>query len=450
MNIVREDIDALNAILTVQITSSDYTSKVKNALEKHRKTAKIPGFRPGHVPMGLIQKQVGKSVLAEELNNLTNKALNDYIQENNLNLLGNPIPKSENGSTGDFDKPEDFSFSFEIGFSPAFELPISNNTAIDYPMVNVDSELVDKQIEDIRRRYGKLMSVEEVGEKDMVLGKFESINEDGTLKENGISHTTTISLEFLAKPEALEIFKGKKNGVTFPLDPVVVAKDQKDMASLIGVKEEELANINDSFQFTITDIKRMEMADLNAELFEKLFVSGEVSTEEELKERVASDLSNMFSKDSDALFTRFTFDYLMENTSMDFPVDFLKRWIVMSSEKPVTFEEIENDFDGYLKSLKWQLIQTKIFRDNQIQVPFGDVIEYTKGLIASNYAQYGIPAPEDEELTKSASELLKNKEQLNGIYDRLAETKLTEYFKNTITMVEKKMSYDEFVALAKG
>jgi len=450
MNIVREDIDALNAILTVQITSNDYASKVKNALEKHRKTAKIPGFRPGHVPMGLIQKQVGKSVLAEELNNLTNKALNDYVQENNLNLLGNPIPKTENGSTGDFDKPEDFSFAFEIGFSPAFELPISNNTAIDYPMVNVDSELVEKQIEDIRRRYGKLMSVEEVEEKDMVLGKFESINEDGTVKENGISHTTTISLEFLGKPEAIEIFKGKKNGVTFPLDPVVVAKDQKDMASLIGVQEEELANINDSFQFTITDIKRMEMADLNAELFEKLFVSGEVTTEEELKSRVASDLNNMFSKDSDALFTRFTFDYLMENTHMDFPVDFLKRWIVMSSEKPVTFDEIENEFDGYLKSLKWQLIQTKIFRDNQIQVPFGDVIEYTKGLIASNYAQYGIPAPEDEELTKSASELLKNKEQLNGIYDRLAESKLTEFFKKTVTMVEKKMSYDDFVALAKG
>jgi len=449
MNVFREDIDALNAVLTVQITKEDYASKVKNSIEKYRKTAKIPGFRPGHVPLGVIQKQVGKSVLAEELNKITNDALNNFIQENKLDLLGQPIAKEENGSTGDFNNPEDFSFSFEIGFAPSFELPIAN-TALDYPMVNVDDELINKQVEDLRRRYGKLISADEVGEKDMVLGKFEAINEDGTVKEGGISHATTISLEFLAKPEAVTIFAGKKNGETFPLDPTAVAKDQKDMASLLGVKEEELESINDNFQFTITDIKRMELAELNEELFDKLYFPGMIASEEEMRAKIKEDLSNMFAKDSDALLTRAGYEHLVENTQMSFPEEFLKKWIVASSEKPVTIEEIEKDFEGYLKALKWQLIQTKIFRDNNIQVEFSEVLEFTKELLASNYAQYGIPAPDDEELTKSAADLLKKREQLNNIYDRLAEVKLTEYFKTAFTLVEKSMSYEEMVALAQA
>jgi trigger factor len=448
MNVLRQDVDALNAVLTVKINPEDYQPKVKAAVEKYRKTAKIPGFRPGHVPQGLIQKQYGKAFLAEELNKLANDALYKFIIENKLDILGSPIPKENSDVVGNFDQPEDFEFSFEIGFSPVLDLPLNEKSKFDYFSVKVDKELIDKQVEDLQRRYGKLISVESVDEKDMVLGKFEELNEDGSIKEGGISNSTTISLEFLSDKKSIKQLIGKNVNECFELDPNSVSKDDKDRATMLGVSKDELKSVGNKFQFTITDVKRMELAALNEFLFEKLYMDGEVKTEEDLRKRVQDDLENMFSKDSERILTRDVYQYLVNETKTEFPESFLKRWIKVSSEKPVSDEDLDKEFDAYLKSLKWQLIQTKIFKDNNIQLNNEEVVSYTKSLLAGNYAQYGIPAPDDAELTETAKRLLKNKEQANGIYDRLAEQKLTEFFKNTVKLNSKAVSYDEFVEIA--
>jgi len=447
MNILREDVDALNAVLKVQISQEDYQSKVKNELEKYRKSAKVPGFRPGHVPAGLIQKQYGKSVLAETLNKLANDGLYNFITENKLDILGNPIPKEDATPIGDFDKPENFEFSFEIGFTPTFDLAIAGKK-FEFPKVKIDDTLINKQIEDLQRRYGKLTSVDTASGKDMILGKFEELTESGEVKKGGISHSTTISLEFLDKKEASDLLNGKKVNDTFELNPSLVSKNDADKAAMLGLKEDQLASVSDKFQFTISDIKQMELAELNDELFGKLFMDGEVTTVEQLKTRIADDLSRMFSEDSDRILTRDVYNFLLEETKMEFPTEFLKRWIKISSEKPVTEEDIENEFDAYLKSLKWQLIQSKIFTENNLKLTNEEVIDHTKGLLVANYAQYGIPAPDEAELTESAVRLLKNKEQANGIYDRLAEQKLTTYFKSAVSLVTKEVSYDDFVAIA--
>lgn len=448
MNVLRQDVDALNAVLTVKINPEDYQPKVKAAVEKYRKTAKIPGFRPGHVPQGLIQKQYGKAFLAEELNKLANDALYKFIIENKLDILGNPIPKENSDVVGNFDQPTDFEFSFEIGFSPVLDLPLNEKSKFDYYTVKVDKELIDKQVEDLQRRYGKLTSAETVEERDMVLGKFEELNEDGSIKEGGVSNSTTISLEFLSDKKSIKQLVGKNVNECFELDPNSVSKDDKDKATMLGVSEDELKSVGNKFQFTITDIKRMELAALDEFLFEKLYMDGEVKTEEDLRKRVQDDLENMFSKDSERILTRDVYQYLVNETKTEFPESFLKRWIKVSSEKPVSDEDLDKEFDAYLKSLKWQLIQTKIFKDNNIQLNNEEVITYTKSLLAGNYAQYGIPAPEDAELTETATRLLKNKEQANGIYDRLAEQKLTEFFKSTVKLNSKAVSYDEFVEIA--
>lgn len=447
MNITRQEVDAQNAILKVNIAPEDYQGKVKAALEKYRKTAKIPGFRPGNVPMALIQKQVGRSVLAEELNKLTNDALYRYILDEKLEILGNPIPKEGEGMTGSFEQPESFEFSFEIGYSPAFELPINAKSKFDYATVKIDKELINKQVEDLRRRYGKLVSSDVVGDKDMVMGKFEEKNADGTVNATGISHSTTISMEFLENKAGIKALKGKKVNDTLDLDPRIVSKDEKDCAALLGITEEAMATLNASFQFTIADVKRMEMADLNEELYTKLFAD-EVKTEEELHARISADLTRMFAEDTDRIFTRNVYNHLVDETKMTFPETFLKRWIQVSSEKPVSEDEIAAEFDAYLKSLKWQLIQTRIFKDNNIQLTNQEVMEFTKGLLVGNYAQYGLPAPDDQELTETAARLLQNKEQANGIYDRLAEQKLTEYFKSAVNLVKKEVKYDDFIKLA--
>jgi trigger factor len=448
MNVLREDVDALNAVLTVKIKPEDYQPKVKAAIEKYRKTAKIPGFRPGNVPSSLIQKQYGKVFLAEELNKLSNDALSNFIIENKLDILGNPIPKENPEKIADFQQLTDFDFAFEVGFSPAIELPINEKSEFDYFVVNVDEALIDKQVEDIQRRYGKLTSVDAVGSKDMVLGKFQELNEDGSLKEDGINHSTTISLEYLDDKKSIKLLVDKKVNETFELDPNSVSKGDKDKASMLGVNEEELSSIGQKFQFTITDIKRMELATLDEFLFEKLYMDGEVKTEEDLRNRIKSDLETMFSKDSERILTRDVYQFLINETKTEFPESFLKKWIKLSSEKPISDEDLNSEFDAYLKSLKWQLIQTKIFKDNNIQLNNEEVLNYTKSLLVGNYTQYGLPAPDDAELTETAQRVLKNKDQLNGIYDRLAEQKLTEFFKNTVRQNTKSVSHEEFIEIA--
>jgi trigger factor len=385
--------------------------------------------------------------LLEELNKITNDAIYRYVLDEKLELLGNPLP-IENGVEGSFDAPADFTFSYEIGYSPAFELPISSKTKMEYNTVKIDKKLLDKQTEDLRRRYGKLISSAEVSDKDMVMGKFEELDANG-VKEGGISHSTTISMEFLENKKGSKLLIGKKINDAFELDLTLVSKGPEDAAAMLGIAPEAYAALDAKFQFTVNDIKRMEMAELNEELFQKLF-GDEVKTEAEMNQRIEADLARMFEEDADRLFTKKVFDMLLAETKMTFPEAFLKRWIKSSSEKPVSDEDLEREFDAYLNSLKWQLIQTKIFKDNNIQLTNEEVINFTKSLVIGNYAQYGLPAPDDAELTETAQRLLQNKEQANGIYDRLAEGKLTAYFKSTVSLSKKELAYDDFVALAQA
>jgi trigger factor len=446
MNVLRQELDALNGLLTVEINAADYSQKVKNTLEKHRKTANIPGFRPGHTPAGIIEKRYGKAVLAEELNKLANEGVYNFIRENNLDILGNPIPSETHPMEGSFDQPDTFKFTFEIGMSPSFEYQSVLKKGIEYNTVRVDEKLVSQQIEDIQRRYGKMMSAEESGAKDLVVGTFSELAEDGTIKEGGITHSTTLSIEFIENSEAKNLLIGKKKDDTFKLDPSIVSKDDADKASLLGLTPETLPSNEVAFEFKITDIKRMEWAELNAELFGKLFQDGEISDEAGLRARVTKDLEHMFERDADRLMTRKVYDSLISDVQITFPEAFLKRWIKLSATAPIADEDIEKEFEAYLNSLKWQLIQTKIFKDSDTKLVYEEVLAFTKGLIISNYAQYGIPAPEDAELEASARELLTKKEQANSIYDQLAEEKLTQYFKTNASLKMKPLSYDDFLA----
>jgi len=446
MHVHRKEIDALNGVLTVEIDHVDYAQKVKTSLEKYRKTAKIPGFRPGHIPLGIIEKRFGKAVLAEELNTLANDGVYNYIKENNLEILGNPIPSSSNEMEGSFDNPGTFKFSFEIGMSPNFDYQSVLKKGVEYNTVRVDEKLVTQQIEDIQRRYGKMMGVDAVGEKDLVMGTFSELNTDGTVKEGGISHSTTLSVEFIENKEGKKLLIGKGKDDVFSLDPSFVSKDDADKASLLGLTAETLPAQDVLFEFKITDIKRMELAELNTELFGKLFQDGEINDEAGLRARVQKDLEQMFERDADRLMTRKVYDQLMIDVSMVFPEAFLKRWIKMSASSPIADDEIEKEFEAYLKSLKWQLIQTKIFKDSDTKLVYEEVLAFTKGLIISNYAQYGLPAPEEKELESAARELLTKKEQANSIYDQLAEEKLTQYFKANASLKMKPLSYDDFVA----
>lgn len=448
MTVTRQDVDATNAILKVQISPADYQNKVKAVLEKHRKGIKMPGFRPGHVPMGIIEKQHGKSALAEVLNKMVNDSLFNYINENKIEVLGNPIPSENEPVKGDFSKPTDFEFTYEIGITPEIKISLSDKNKYEYVKVKIDNELVAKQIDDLRRRYGKLISVDAIGDTDLVLAQFVELNQDGTIKEGGILHSSTISMEFVEDKKVKAELVGKKIGEKVVAAPLSVSRGGKDTAAMLGIKEEELATISDKFQLTINEVKRMELAELNEELFDRLFGAGTIKSEKELKEKIATDLKEMFVNDSDRLLAKTIFEDLVQNTNVTLPDSFLKRWIRLSNEKPILPEQIEAEYDGYAKSLKWQLIQGTIFKSNGLKLENEEIIDFTKKLLISNFAQYGMPAPEDKELTETAMGLLAKKEEANRIVEMLADQKITQFFKSTVKLSEKEISYEAFIELA--
>ncbi len=447
MEVVEEKIDDLNAVLTIKVNPEDYKEKYENGLKMARKSVNIPGFRPGHVPMGMIKKKYGASILAEEMNKLINESLHKHITDNNLDVLGNPLPK-EDDKGGDWDNPGDFEFNYEIGLAPSFDLKLSSKNKFNYYLIKPDGEMIDKEVENMRRRYGALEPVDTCEGEEMLLGQFVELDENGKPKEGGIMHTSSISVEFLDSDDAKKMFKGKKVGDSIELNPEDVSKGDADKAAMLGIKQDELAGISDKFSYTITEIKRMKLAEMNQEFFDKIFGEGVVSSEKELREKISADLSNMFRNDSDKMLRRDVSEKLVEDLKLPLPDTFLKRWIKASNEKPVTDEQIEEEYEAYSNGLRWQLIENRLIKDNDLKVEHEEVMHYTKGLIANNFAQYGMPVPEDAELTKNAESVLQNQDEARRVYQNLYDAKVLEYLKNTVKLNEKEVSYDEFVKLA--
>ena len=450
MNIVQENVDALNAVLKVQISPEDYKETVENSLRTYGKQANIPGFRKGKVPFSVVKRRFGKSVLAEEMNKIINKSLYDFIEENKLDILGNPIPKEDTEVVGDWDNPADFEFLYEIGLAPSFDIKLSGKNKYDLVKVKVDDSLIDKQVDDLSRRYGKLVGAEKVGEKDMIMAQFVELNDDESILEGGIMHSSTISMEFIEDKKVAKSLIGKKVGDKVIVNPETVSKGGADTAAMLGIKEEELATVSDKFQMTINEIREMERAELNQELFDKLYGEGVVTSEKEMRAKIATDLEGMFGNDSERILSRDISDDLMKKIEMSFPDAFLKKWIKVSNKEEISMEQIEAEYEGYTKGLKWQLIQNKIFKDNDLEIKREEALDHTKNLLVGQYAQYGIPAPEDKELTESAMNVLQNQEEANRIYGMLAETKMIEFYKNTVKLNEKEVSYDDFVKIAQG
>jgi len=414
MEVIQNKIDDLNATLTIKIAPEDYKEKYEDGLKMAKKNISLPGFRPGHVPMGLVKKKYGSSILADEMNKLVGEQLNKHITENELNILGNPIP-TEDDKAGDWDNPSTFEFNYEIGLAPEFDVKLTNKSKFDFYKIKVGEDMLEKEIENLRRRYGKLEQVDESSQNDLVLGQFVELNDDGTPKDGGVMHTASVSVEFLEDDAAQKALVGLKVGDTITVNPKELSKGDADMAAMLGVKQEELAGLNTQFNFTPTEIKRMNLADLSQELYDQIFGEGNVNSEEELKAKISADLSEMFVNDSNRLFKRDASEQLVESLKLSLPDTFLKKWIKLSNDKPVTDEQIESEYVAYSNGLKWQLIENKIIKDNDLKVEHEEVMEHTKGLIANNFAQYGMPVPEHEELTKNAASVLENKDEAQRI-----------------------------------
>ena len=435
MNITKEQIDELNAVVKVAVTKEDYQDKVESILKDYRKQANIPGFRKGQVPMGLIKKQYGKAVLVDEVNKLIQDNLNTYLTEEKLDVLGNPLPKQQDG----FDwASEDFSFEFELGLAPNFEVPLKTKKSITHYKIVADKKMVDEQVERVQKQYGKLVSKKVVGKKDELTGTFKN-------QEEEIDNKSTIELVTIKSKKAIESLLGKNVGDEVVLKTKGLFKDNNALSRALGVSVDNAEKLDIEISFTIDEINERESAKLDQELFDKLFGKDVISSEKELKDRFKEDSEKQFEQQADQKLLNDITEYFIENTKFDLPVDFLTKWIQVTGENPLTDEQASEEYGKSEKGLRYQLIEGKIIKDNDIQVQFDELKEFAKGFIRSQMAQYGQLNPEEEELDNIAARVLGNQDEVKRLSEQLMSQKLLGLYKSKANLKIKEVTYEKFV-----
>ncbi|WBL21976.1 trigger factor [Zunongwangia sp. HRR-M8] len=435
MNITRENIDKLNAVVKVDIAKDDYAPKVEKILKDYRKNANIPGFRKGHVPMGMVKKQYGQAVLVDEVNKLLQENLNKYLTEEKLDVLGNPIPKEQENF--DWNKDE-YTFEFEIGLAPEFEVDLDLEKPVKKYNIVADDKMIDSQIESIQKQYGKLISKEEVEEGDIVAGTFKN-------EEEGIENETSIELEKIKGKRNLNKFVGAKAGDVITLKTKSLFEDDHDLQQHLKVEHDKAHDLDIEVEFTISEVNQRELADLDQELFDKLFGEGKVTSVTELKEKIKEDAEKQFVQQSDQQLMNDVTEALIEKTDFDLPKEFLQKWIRTVGEKPLTEEEAVEEYEKSEKGLRYQLIEGKIVKDNDIQVDFEALKAFAKDKIKEQMAQFGQMDPSDKELDDIAARILSNQDEVKRLSEQLVNEKLLNFYKENMKFDEKEVTYDDFV-----
>ena len=435
MDITRENIDALNAVVKVDIIADDYQPKVDKILVDYRKKADIPGFRKGHVPMGMIKKQYEKSVMIDEVNKLLQDSLNKYLTEEKLEILGNPIPRSQENFTWD---TKNFSFEFELGLVPQFEVNLTPKKKITQYVINADDSLIDKEVENLQSRYGKMSAVDIINENTNVTGTF--VNE-----EKEIENKSTINLTDLKGKTNLKKFVGSKVGDVIELKTKSLFSDDSKLMGALGLSNEEVEGLNIKVLFTIEETTEIELADLDQELFDKLFTDGSVKSVTELRNKIKEDAEKQFLQQADQQLLNSVTEFLIDNTSFDLPSEFLQKWLATAGEKQLTPEEAAEEYNKSEKGLRYQLIQEKILKENDIKLDYEELKDYAKGFIRTQMAQFGNMNPEDAELDDIANRILGNQEEAKKLQDQLMSQKLMTFYKEKMTFKTKKVNYEGFV-----
>ncbi|WP_405325220.1 trigger factor [Leeuwenhoekiella sp. LLG6367-2.1] len=435
MNITRENIDELNAVLKIDIAKEDYTEKVQKVLKDYRKSANIPGFRKGHVPMGLVQKQYGKAILVDEVNKLLQENLQKYLTEEKLDVLGNPLPKDQ----GDLNwESDDYSFEFELGLAPKFEVDLKPKKAIKNYKIIVDDEMIENQIKTIQKQFGKLTNKQEVAAGDEVSGSF--VNE-----EEGFEKKTTFEVDKLKGKANTSAFVGAKVDDVVTVSTKGLFKEAGDYRSFLGLSEEEAKEKNLEVSFKIEEVNNRVAADLDQDLFDKLYGPGVISSVTELKEKIKEEGEGQFKQQSDQQLLNDVTEALIENTEFDLPAEFLKKWIQRSGEKELTVEQAEEEYARSEKGLRYQLIEGKVISDNKLQITFEEIKAFAKEMIKAQMAQYGQSDPADEELEGIAARILSNQDEVKRLSEQLMNKKLLDFFKENVKLEEKEVTFDTFV-----
>ncbi len=439
MNIVRKDIDQNNIVLTMSIVKADYSEKVEKTLRDYRKKANIPGFRPGMVPVGLIKKMYGKAVMAEEINKIVSDELYNYIKDNNINMLGEPLPNEEVKQIMDFDNDEEFEMSFDLGLAPEFEVELSNKDKVKFYDIAVSDEMIDNQVKTHTGRYGKYVQEEVVEEKDMVKGSLVELAEGGITVADAVLTPAYIKVE-----EQKAMFVGAKKGDVIVFNPAAAFENEAEVSSLLKLSKEEAATKTGDFQFTIESITRYHESEIDQTLFDKVFGEGAVTTEAEFRAKIADGIKESLQGDSDYKFGLDAREMLLKKfEDLQFPEAFLKRWVLATNEN-LTPEKLDEDFSKMIEDLKWQLIKDKLAKKAEIKIEHADVLDFAKKIARSQFAQYGMVGMGEDIIENYAQDILKKEDTRKNIVERVAEVKIFDAVKSMVKLDKKEISIDEF------
>lgn len=449
MNISRENTGDLTAIIKIQLTEEDYAANVKKSLNDLRKKANIPGFRQGHVPVGMIKKMYGSSVMAEEVNKVLSDSLNKYITEEKLNILGNPIP-SENHEKVDFNTQKEFTFTFDIGLSPEINLELNKDIKVPYSKIEVAGSMVDDYVKDIQERFGEHKHPETIEENSKINAAFTQLNEEGEVLEGGIkAENASFNMEDIQLKTIVKQLVGKKVGDVLKFDPMRALKDANKVAAMLQVAKPMVEDLKAEFNVEIKEITYIIPAEINEELFKQAYPSAELKSEEDLRNRIKEDAAKQFEGESDKLFMGKAVDTVIQKADLKLPDAFMKRWILEQNESKMTAEQLDVQYDSYSNSLKWQLLQNKIITDHKIEVSQDDVKAHVRKFISGQYFG-GMEQNEafESQLDSIVDNVLQNQEEVKKIYDQLYDEKILNLFKESLSLNEETLSLDEFIKKA--
>ena len=452
MNIQFEAPDKMNGLMTITLENADYQPEVDKTLKDYRKRANIPGFRPGQAPMSMIKRQFGPSVKVDVVNKLLGEKLYEYVRENKIQMLGEPLP-SEQQEQLNFEADGDLTFKFDIAVAPEFTATLTNKDQIAYYNIQVDDKLVDQQVEMYQSRAGHYEKVEayDAEQRDMLKGDLRELDADGNVKEGGIEVADAVLMpQYMKVDDQKKLFDGSKLGDVITWNPrKAYPESDVEVSSLLKIKKEEVGDHEGDFTYQITEISRFVKAEVNQELFDQTFGKDAVKDETEFRQRIADQIGQQFKSDSDYKFLLDVRAYMEQKVGkLEFPEALLKR-VMLNNNKDKGEDFVEKNFDASIKELGWHLIKEQLVAAQGIKVEDDDLRRVAKEAARAQFAQYGMSNVPDEYLDNYADEMLKKRENVDGLVDRAVDVKLTAALKSVVKLDEKSISLEDFQKLLK-
>ena len=438
--------DKINGLMTMVIEPADYQERVEKTLKDYRKKAQVPGFRPGQVPMGMIKRQYGTAVKVEEVNRLISEKLYGYIQENKIQMLGEPLPNQEKQKPQDFEKEGDLEFVFDIAVAPEMKAELTDKDKLTYYDIKVDDKLIDDQVQMYASQAGEFKDAETFSGNDTLTGALRELDQKGNTKEDGLSNEAAMIMPaYIKEDKQRKLFDGAKKGDVITFNPKKAYPDNDaEVAALLKVDKEQVKDLDSDFSYQINEIRHFQPAELNQQLFDRVFGEGTVKDEKAFREKIAETIKPQLQGNSDYKFLIDLRAYMEKKVGeVAFPEALLKR-VMLQNNKDKDADYVEKNFEGSIKELKWHLIKEQLVAANQIKVEDADVKAVAKDAIRQQFAQYGMSNVPDDVLENYAAEQLKKRENIDGFVDRAVDQKLVETLKTVVKLTKKEVSLEDF------